>query len=1052
MAYQLAQAYVSVVPSFKGVGKAINKEFGGVDMSDAGAKAGGSYSNGIMKALSGIKLGALTGAFSAATSFIIGKVSDLSGEIMDASDSAQKFASTMSFASIDTSTIDRLTKSTQDYADKTVFNLGDIRDTTAQLAANGVKDYASLAEAAGNLTAVAGGGADAYRSVAMALTQTAGAGKLTTENWNQIADAIPGASGKLQEAMLKNGAYVGNFRDAMADGQITADEFNQALLQLGMSDVAKQAAANATTMEGAFGNLEAAAVKFGSTMLDKVKPNVTGVINEASDLIGTLTDKASGALDAVGSWISDFVAQLRDNGALQTFSTGLDTIITGLKSIAGVTVDWLKLLPPGSAADTVKSVADALADMVGFATANSDWLLPMIAGIGGLKLAAAGLSTVSSALESIAGGATAVGAAATGFNRFVIYATEMGGLGPALANSAKQLTLVANASKAMTAVGGMGTALKGSLTAIAGISGRLLPIVGIITAIGAALALFFTQTETGRQLWGQFTDFLGNVWTQVQGAWQSALPVIEQLVSNLGSTIGSLMQSALPVIGQLMSNLGTVIGNVLQAALPILQSFGGMLAQIAAPALPAIQQLLAAFQQLGAALASALQASMPAIQSLMTSLGAAFAAIMPSIIQLGTTLMQLVAAVMPSIVQLGTTLMQLVAAVLPQLVSLAEPIAGVIAVIATAVAELLPAIVGVATMLAGALMPVIGEIVSAIAGFLPVVATLVSTLVGMLVPVITAIVNAINELMPVITAVIEAVANVIQAVLPGITQAIQGVITVIQGVITFLTGVFTGDWSKAWDGVKQIFSGVWQAMKGLLDAAWNGIKTAISSGLNVIKSVWTAAWNAVKAFFKTIWDGLKSAAKSGVDAVVNVVKGVRDRITGFFSDAGSWLVNAGRAILDGLVSGLKSAWGKVTSFVGGIGDWIKEHKGPISYDRKLLVPAGQAIMNGLRTGLRSGFTGVRSDVNGMAGRLAPAFDGLFQPRDMQGEYDLGTIATARVTGDMDGGLTREDVTAAMLEALSTLPAIAVQTRDQMAMALLDPIDKGLERNARRNVR
>ena len=108
-----------------------------------------------------------------------------------------------------------------------------------------------LTEAAGNLNAVAGGNADSFKSVAMVLTQTAGAGKLTTENWNQLADAIPGASGKLQEALLKNGAYTGNFRAAMAKGEITADEFNQALLDLGMTDVAKQAATSTSTIEGA---------------------------------------------------------------------------------------------------------------------------------------------------------------------------------------------------------------------------------------------------------------------------------------------------------------------------------------------------------------------------------------------------------------------------------------------------------------------------------------------------------------------------------------------------------------------------------------------------------------------------------------------------------------------------------------------------------------------------------------------------------------------------------------------------------------------------------
>ncbi len=95
----------------------------------------------------------------------------------------------MDFAGLDTSAIDAASKAAKDYADQTVFDLPTIQNTIAQLASNGVKDYTGLTKAAGNLNAVAGGNADTFKSVAMVMTQTAGAGKLTTENWNQMADA-----------------------------------------------------------------------------------------------------------------------------------------------------------------------------------------------------------------------------------------------------------------------------------------------------------------------------------------------------------------------------------------------------------------------------------------------------------------------------------------------------------------------------------------------------------------------------------------------------------------------------------------------------------------------------------------------------------------------------------------------------------------------------------------------------------------------------------------------------------------------------------------------
>lgn len=248
--------------------------------------------------------GAMGGLVSTGVNMAIDAISDLSGDIIEASDSAQKFASTLSFAGLDTSTIDQLTASTQKYADQTVYDLSDIRNTTAQLAANGVDNYANLAEAAGNLNAVAGGNADTFRSVGMVLTQTAGAGKLTTENWNQLSDAIPGASGKLQEAMKKNGAYTGDFRDAMAKGEITAEEFNKAVMDLGMTDAAKEAATSTQTIEGAMGNLEASVVNVGVQLLDSFKGPLTEGMSSLAEGIGSLPAMFTGLVQSAGPALS----------------------------------------------------------------------------------------------------------------------------------------------------------------------------------------------------------------------------------------------------------------------------------------------------------------------------------------------------------------------------------------------------------------------------------------------------------------------------------------------------------------------------------------------------------------------------------------------------------------------------------------------------------------------------------------------------------------------------------------------------------------------------
>lgn len=221
---------------------------------------------------------------------ITGYLKDMTGEALEASDAMDKFKSTMQLGGYGSEEIKRSAKEVKDYANETVYDLGDISSTTAKLASNGIKNYMGLTEAAGNLNAQAGGTAETFKSVAMVMTQTAGAGKLTTENWNQLEGAIPGASGVLQKAMKDNAAYTGNFRDAMAAGQITSDEFFKAVEKLGTTKGAEKAAKSTETFEGAIGNLHAQVIQGLDDTIDKMgKKRITNMINATTDAVTVLT-------------------------------------------------------------------------------------------------------------------------------------------------------------------------------------------------------------------------------------------------------------------------------------------------------------------------------------------------------------------------------------------------------------------------------------------------------------------------------------------------------------------------------------------------------------------------------------------------------------------------------------------------------------------------------------------------------------------------------------------------------------------------------------------
>lgn len=491
-------------------------------------------SDGFSKAFSA-GWGAVAGIASSVTGKVIDSVGGLVGEMVDASDSANKFSSTLKFAGVDDSKIKALTDSTQKYADQTVFNLGDIRNATAQLAANGVPNYDKLAEAAGNLTAVAGGGVDEFKSVAMALTQTAGAGKLTTDNWNQLSDAIPGASGKLQEAMLKNSAYTGDFREAMANGEITADEFNQALLELGLSDTAEEAAKSAQTFEGALGNLQAAAVKAGSALLDTFKPAVTDAMNAVADNVSDFSEKAIGGL-------KEFTDSLSKTGAFESFKETVKSVGGALDSMGEAFYNIVTTIAPG-----VKGLSDAgdIGTQLGNAFNWADGVIQSVAD----NLTKFG-DWLSENAEPISGALVTIGG---GFAAFKV---------------ASVISAVVTALKNFSAATAVAEAAQWAFN----IAMDANPIMLVVTAIGAlvaALVWFFTQTETGRKIWKKFTNFMGSVPDRIVGFFQSLPGKIGKFFDDAKNGAENAWNSVVDffhsIPGRILSALGNV-GNLLVGA------------------------------------------------------------------------------------------------------------------------------------------------------------------------------------------------------------------------------------------------------------------------------------------------------------------------------------------------------------------------------------------------------------------------------------------------------------------------------------------------------
>ena len=208
-----------------------------------------------------------------------------------------------------------------------------------------------------------------------------------------------------------------------------------------------------------------------------------------------------------------------------------------------------------------------------------------------------------------------------------------------------------------------------------------------------------------------------------------------------------------------------------------------------------------------------------------------------------------------------------------------------------------------------------------------------------LVPIIDWI---IKNVVPVIAPILEEIGNTIMNVFGKIGDIIGGFWDTLSGIIDFIVGVFTGDWDKAWNGIKEIFSGIWQIIKGIFGVIWEAMKgivrTAIDTvkgviqlGLNTIKSVWERIWNGIKSFVSGIWNGIK----------------------GIFSGVGNWFSN----IFQQAYNGITRVFSNIGNFFSNIWNGIK------NTFSKLGTSIGNAISNAVKSGINGVISLIERTIN-----------------------------------------------------------------------------------------
>ena len=903
--HTIGTAWIQVALSTKAISQQLKEALGDVDTRPA-ERSIVSGLGGAFQKVGKIAAGALavTGAIGLAASF-----SDIAKQAFDASDATNKFKNTLGFAGKSAADIDRLTKSTKEYADKTVYGLSDIQSITAQLASNNVEGYDKLAEAAGNLNAVAGGNAETFKSVGMVLTQTAGQGKLTTENFNQLADAVPGASGKLQQALLEAGAYTGNFREAMEKGEITAEEFNAAVMDLGMTDVAKEAATSTQTIEGAWGNLEAALVSGAMGIVDQIKPALT-------DFMGTVATGAEGAFDWIqnslipgiqGVW--DILANGQFDGSDKLFGleedSGIVDFLFKIGESARAAGDWITstLIPgiqgvasilfsgdyqgPGSlfGLEEDSALVDFLFSVRDAAIEAGTWinttLIPSVQGLAEIIFTGEtdkpifGLdpnSPVTGFLEGLRDAVMKVGdALLTATSWGIEHKGLLSTLAVTIGTVVVAFTALNTVTKTMTAIQAAGSivawvtglqSMKGAVDAAKAAQAAFNvvmnanPIFLIVTAIAAlvaGLAWFFTQTEMGQQAWASITAAFQSFLDWIAPYWNATLDALSAAWSAVwGAVSGFFTSYVVPTIMGAVTILGSL--------------WDGLVAVVSA-------------------VWTGIQAAVQVVADWFTAyLVPVFEAVWTGI-KVGLLALSIPFIVVWTLIQVAVQL------VVDWFSSYVAPVLSTAWTVIVAGAQVLWS--GIQAVWSG-IMSAVGVVVdwfsSYVSPVLSAVWTAIQVAVGFMVSMV---VSAWNNVMAGVQVVVGWFQTYVQPVLSFVWTAIQVAVDfMVSMVVSAWNNVMAGvqvvvGWFQTY--VQPVISAVWtaitagaQALWTGITTIWNGIQTAISVVVDWMKTILTNAvnnvTNGIKTAFdtmkngiQTIWDGVKSVAAKPINFIINTV-------------------------------------------------------------------------------------------------------------------------------------------------------------------------------------
>lgn len=277
------------------------------------------------------------------------------------------------------------------------------------------------------------------------------------------------------------------------------------------------------------------------------------------------------------------------------------------------------------------------------------------------------------------------------------------------------------------------------------------------------------------------------------------------------------------------------------------------------------------FNQLGGAVLPLVQKVLDTVLDKMPSITSIFDRLIPVVVSLADkllpVLLDLIDVILPVLLDLITELMPVISeildALLPVLLSLLKNILPIIMqvvkTILPLVVKLLQAIMPILDALAPLLELIFGLLNTILTPLLELISAVLEPIIALLGEILSVIIPA---LMAILQPLIELIGGALKGAFSGILTVVGTVKNVFMEFMNFIKNVFSGNWSAAWDNVKNIFSNIWNGIKNIGKGALNGLISLFETGLNAI----IGFINGITGGLSNLWDW------AGIPAIPKIPK------------------------------------------------------------------------------------------------------------------------------------------------------------------------------------